>query len=402
LLAQVPEARQALLEHRTTNIPIDSLPPEATATVKKFVEAADDFARQVEPDYAAGGPATPISLEGRYISINNAPAVADESLAAMVIGVIHVDAGRFGMLPIYDATSPYAKAAGGIYARILDGEDPKKAYGKDQGNSAIIQAMAEAGIVADFPPDDPIFSKTVKLTRFDRGLSGAIEDICSQVEGIQIISDHFRPEPGLPDINPSGQAGQVVSQLAVFCGKKLERKGSTLLMVDREWFLKRPKEIPEALLDRLVNARRGEGLTLANAAEIAACTDEQIEASIQNHESGLLVGTGWHMRQPEVKGIARLYGSLSTEERESLDSKDGLDVSLLSQAQMALLAAAVAAAEWGHGIPESPLRLHHSARGREHEFVLTETAQTPEDNSSAQERSDTSSRFAVSWTVMLY
>lgn len=328
-----PEAKEALLAQTDYAVQVDELSPEAREAARAFVEAADDFASRVDPDFAEAKK-RPIDLDGRVIRIN-ADQMPDSSdvMQWSYLGTIVIDAGRYGLFPIMDPKSAATRAMGRLYAQILDGASPKKVFGNETGDRALIEAMIETGEFDGLKRDDPDLDNTVKLDVKQTGVRfiDALAAL-SKASGLQIIADHFDPDPSLEDLNAENKLGATVQRFAILADKKVTKDGNVLLFEDRQRIEKRSWEIPRDLITRVKEAVADGTFNLDDAAAVAQLTDAQIMHTLGRSpapEMETLVGCAGLYCYGKIARMLRLYGSLSASQRALLSSEEGIPVSNL-------------------------------------------------------------------------
>jgi len=235
------------------------------------------------------------------------------------------------MLPLFDPKSPAADLIGKAAMRMQMGMSPEQMEPLIQAEfaKAFAKALAEQNGGEEIVlPDDPALNIEIKLdVAKPLALPDLLEKLAEKTD-FQYISDHFSHVPINP--NPTqGKLSDILKGIALLYQKNISKKGSLILLEDRQWYMKRAWEVPEALLEKWRTAIKEGRLTFFDIVDMASLSDDQITNTLRTDT--ILQSVAWQLLGSAQ--VLRLYSVLNETQRAALSSNTGLDLSTLTAEQ---------------------------------------------------------------------
>lgn len=265
---------------------------------------------------------------------------------------------------LYNLGSESAQLCGKVETSIT--EDPNGTQRSDPGQStnAMLKAAKEMEYYLMFDPeeehskDEPGLDKKLELrvsgedsntmwtafvksgpAAYSRLLYEQLLKVIARAAKLNLVSDSYSVIVGECGQPADGTLGEVLGRLADTYKVNWSIHDSTLEVTRRDWFRRRSSQIPDEWLTPWRDQLRQNGmLTLDSYMSIVALTDEQTEENI-NCDQLLDQAVGMWFSYCFNRGFARLYTQLSSDQREQLFAKQGLDVRMLGPGQRDIYAA---------------------------------------------------------------
>jgi len=311
------------------SLPVDGQNPGLAATGERFLSEFHAFETLMSGVFDQGGAENRSQPPGGPVTkINFRPAEDDMAKLAGLLGELQVTARKDGReytesVPLIDPNSPFASAAARLVKVVRSGatQEQLRAYGQQIEND--LKLSFTTAREEDPLKDDPILEEKVKIEQ-PQSYASVLRAIYEKT-GTLILADSYREDVSAL---PKGETSvkEIWTALCAF-GKRFARDGEWLTVVDRQWYIKRLADIPEAYLARLRSMLDERGLALQDFEQIANdLSDEQIKKNLLRDDRLKVLAA---YLQPESISSLRFFGRLTPQEVAAMTGDARLPVEML-------------------------------------------------------------------------
>jgi hypothetical protein len=172
---------------------------------------------------------------------------------------------------------------------FLNGLESKPGFGLDAKYNESCETAAtsdKSSVVYEDDPkqpcDDPALKKEIDLKTTGSDLC-SLQRAMAQASGLTVVSDSFPQKKQLAMPEGKQELGKALDSIARHFLYSFDIVNGTIEFRDRNWFTKRQHQIPQSRVDAWVKVlKEKKCLGLAEMAEIATLSDDQIEFSIDS------------------------------------------------------------------------------------------------------------------------
>jgi len=182
-------------------------------------------------------------------------------------------------------------------------------------------------------PDDPALQKKVKCQPEDTRMASVLAEIAKNSE-LSIVSDSFgRPYTRPVMIQGEMKIREVLDRIETVYVENWERRGSVLEFRDKDWFMKRSAQLPEAWLEKWRQEAKKTGtLDLDTLSQINKLSYDQ--RRINTLEDDVL----GKMNLSPDPGFLKIYDCLDASQRRAVTTTSSTAIIQLTDAQTSMMA----------------------------------------------------------------
>ncbi|MDH7601612.1 MAG: hypothetical protein QHI38_05620 [Armatimonadota bacterium] len=335
-----PAARNAFVQATELAFPVASLPQNLQENVRKLATSYDSLLHSIGASEDHAGLIS--QIEKLQVTINpRNTSQQPQFLETSILGRITIGTPREQFdIPIFDPSSPVAKALGKAIAALKDGKPKDDVATELQHDlaSAVKSTVAQPETKRDITSDPALLRRIAPFKEQTVVTYPMALKALADSTGFNVISDYF---PGRPVSIEGGEKslGEYLEQLRTLFGANWEKTGNVIRFRDREWFRKRFWEVPQVWIDYwIARGDLNDGLQLQDLVQIANLRDEQIDNTIMLNSRLVNLGAGDAARN---RHILRFYALLDESQRTELATKQ-LEVKSLRDEQWEALQKALA------------------------------------------------------------
>lgn len=336
LFSHIPQLKSAIIDNTDLDLKARDLPAGTRDAILQYVKTSLNTAdmRQSLPEDVLQDPGSLSIRVKRYPESVTMSRYSRGMLGYFSIGC-STDAGLSGMSledPNLERVQVYYK----YYIKDLeDGPDNSPWNDISVKDSKIMYAFIRDGNLEPLIENaiNPELLKKVTIKKSD--IRDEIINQVSREIDLNIVVDSYciwqkrHIEIDVKD----AELVKVIEQLCLSNRFNWEQHSSIFEISDRQWYIVRKCEIPDALMDRWhAEVKQTGTLDLGSLSEIALLTDDQLHANMGSDDDVL---SNYHLeRQIRRSGeYLRVYASLTKNQRSMLLSQRGLGIANLSPAQ---------------------------------------------------------------------
>ncbi|MCL5104537.1 MAG: hypothetical protein M1133_10575 [Armatimonadetes bacterium] len=325
LIKEVPYLAEALATGQELAISASQLSPDGQEGVRQMMLGFDKFLSILGDE-----PKTDLSTDfgAATLIVNEDP----DTVNSPTLGCFNIrHNGRNNKMDIPNPDGNLARFFGLAFVYAEDGKRSIKDFSEAQLSE--IREAASAGMEEFDPgepltehPDDPSLLAKAKIET-DSRLLVDIQSALAKSSGFAVVSDSFgKTECSGRVRKDEAEIKTLLDKIAKSSHYNWNKYKSVLEFRDRSWFKKRSDQIPESRIEAWRQAFVKNGtLNIAQLAQIADLTQEQIKVNIQGDEV-LDDRQSGEFSIARNRDILRAYAALTQDERDRLFSPSGLSI----------------------------------------------------------------------------